>query len=90
MHANAPLTPTGRRILCERIGKGRPIAHVAAEMGVSRQTASKWRNRYLAEGEAGPVDRRMLVTGRLPQENEPPRLWLNTPLGGGKSHPLPD
>lgn len=34
MHANAPLTPTGRRILCERINKGRPIAHVAVEMGV--------------------------------------------------------
>ena len=58
MHANAPLTPTGRRILCERIEKGRPIAHVAAEMGLSRQTASKWWNRYLDEGEAGLVDRR--------------------------------
>lgn len=58
MHANAPLTPTGRKILCERISAGRPIAHVAGEMGVSRQTASKWWNRYLAEGESGLVDRR--------------------------------
>lgn len=58
MHANAPFTPTGRRILCERIEKGRPIAHVAVEMGVSRQSASKWWNRYLDEGEAGLVDRR--------------------------------
>lgn len=58
MHANAPLTPTGRRILCERIEKGRPIAHIAGEMGVSRQTASKWWNRYLDEGDAGLVDRR--------------------------------
>lgn len=45
MHANAPLTSTGRRILCERIAKGRPIAHVAEEMGVSQQTASRWWNR---------------------------------------------
>lgn len=57
MHANAPLTSTGRRILCERIAKGRPIAHVAEEMGVSRQTASKWWNRYLAEGEAGELSK---------------------------------
>jgi len=30
-HANAPLTPEGRRRLCARIDAGRPIAHVAAE-----------------------------------------------------------
>lgn len=58
MHANAPLTPSGRRILCERIGAGRPVAHVAGEMGISRTTAYRWWNRWLAEGEAGLVDRR--------------------------------
>lgn len=73
MHANAPLTPTGRRILCERIAGGRPIAHVAVEMGVSRQTASKWWHRYQAEGEAGLCDRRSTprsTPGRLPQRTE--------------------
>lgn len=73
MHANAPLTPTGRRILCERIAAGRPIAHVAAETGVSRQTASKWWNRYLVEGEAGLVDRRSTpgsTPGRLSPKTE--------------------
>lgn len=73
MHANAPLTPTGRRLVCERIERGRPIAHVAAEMGISRQTVSKWWNRYLAEGEAGLVDRRSTprtCPGRLPQRTE--------------------
>lgn len=73
MHANAPFTPTGRRILCERIEKGRPIAHVATEMGISRQTASKWWNRYLEAGEAGLVDRRSVLhrsPGRLPQRTE--------------------
>ncbi len=73
MHANAPLTPTGRRLVCERIETGRPIAHVAAEMGISRQTVSKWWNRYLVEGEAGLVDRRSTprtCPGRLPQRTE--------------------
>ena len=73
MHANAPLTPTGRRLLCERIARGRPIAHVAVEMGISRQTASKWWNRYLSEGEAGLYDRRSTPhasPGRLPERTE--------------------
>jgi leucine-zipper of insertion element IS481 len=44
-HRNAPLTPEGRRRLIERC-RTRPVAHVAAEMGISRATASKWVNRY--------------------------------------------
>lgn len=35
----------------------RPIAHVAAEMGISRATASKWVNRYRRHGELGLLDR---------------------------------
>ena len=37
--------------------QGRPRAHVAAEMGISRQCASRWIARYLAEGEPGLRDR---------------------------------
>jgi transposase InsO family protein len=44
-------------IMIERIGSGRPIAHVAAEMGVSRKTADKWWRRWLAEGDDGLEDR---------------------------------
>jgi transposase InsO family protein/transposase-like protein len=57
VHANARLTPEGRRILCERIASGRPVAHVAAEMGISRTTGYRWWRRYQTEGVAGLVDR---------------------------------
>jgi transposase InsO family protein len=57
MHANAKLTPAGRRLLVERIASGRPAAHVAAEMGVARNTAYKWWHRWQSEGEAGLHDR---------------------------------
>jgi transposase InsO family protein len=56
-HRNAPLTPEGRRRLCERVDRGRPICHVAAEAGISRQTLGTWHDRWLAEGEDGLVDR---------------------------------
>ncbi len=56
-HPNAPLTPEGRRRLCERVDAGRPISHVAAEAGVSRQTLGKWHERWTVEGEQGLLDR---------------------------------
>ncbi|HEV3497280.1 MAG TPA: IS481 family transposase [Actinomycetes bacterium] len=57
MHGNARLTPLGRLTLVMRVEAGRPVAHVAAEMGVSRPTAYKWWRRWQAEGAAGLVDR---------------------------------
>jgi transposase InsO family protein len=57
-HRNARLTVHGRRTLIERVlHEGRPRAHVAAEMGISRQCAGRWVSRYLAEGDAGLHDR---------------------------------
>ena len=56
-HRNARLTVHGRRLLVERVQSGRPVAHVAAEMGVSRATAHKWVRRWRQEGEAGLADR---------------------------------
>ena len=56
-HRNAPLTPTGRLLLCQRIEAGTPIAHVAAAMGISRRCASKWWHRYLELGADGLHDR---------------------------------
>lgn len=55
-HANAPLTPEGRLRLVRRCAR-RPIAHVAAEAGVSRQCLSKWKARYDELGEVGLLDR---------------------------------
>jgi transposase InsO family protein len=57
-HRNARLTPSGRRLLVERIEvHGWPVAHAADSMGVSRATAYKWVRRWRAEGEAGLEDR---------------------------------
>jgi len=56
-HPNAPLTPEGRRRLCERVDAGRPISHVAAEASVSRHTLGKWHARWICEGEQGLEDR---------------------------------
>ncbi len=56
-HRNAPLTPEGRRRLCLRVAAGRPIAHVAAEAGISRRCLAKWYARWQAHGENGLVDR---------------------------------
>lgn len=57
MHGNARLTPVGRLTLVARIEAGRPVAHVAAEMGISRPTAYKWWRRWQDNGEAGLIDR---------------------------------
>lgn len=57
-HRNARLTEHGRKLLVERvIDHRRPVAHVAAELGISRATGHKWIARYRAEGEAGLRDR---------------------------------
>src|SRR3954464_3545886 len=57
-HANARLTVHGRLLLVERIVTAhRPVAHVAAELGVSRQCAHRWVRRFRDEGVAGLADR---------------------------------
>ena len=56
-HANARLNVRGRLLLVERVMGGRPVAHVAKELGVSRQCAHRWIGRFQREGMAGLVDR---------------------------------
>jgi transposase InsO family protein len=57
VHGNARLTPIARLTLVTRIEAGKAVAHVAAEMGVSRPTAYKWWRRWRAEGVEGLADR---------------------------------
>jgi len=57
-HGNARLNVRGRLLLVERVvGDRRPVSHVAAELGVSRQCAHRWVKRFRDEGAAGLVDR---------------------------------
>jgi transposase InsO family protein len=57
-HANARLNLYGRRLLVSRvIEDGRPVAHVAKELGISRQCAHRWVARFRLEGDAGLRDR---------------------------------
>lgn len=57
-HCNARLTVHGRRILVQRVRQhGRPAAHVAREMGVSRRCVHRWLTRFDNEGEDGLQDR---------------------------------
>lgn len=43
--------------MCLRVDAGRPIAHVAAEAGISRRCLAKWYARWLTHGEDGLTDR---------------------------------
>jgi transposase InsO family protein len=56
-HANARTTFHGRLLIIERSKAGWPQAHIAKAMGISRRCVKTWLDRYLAEGEAGLVDR---------------------------------
>ncbi|QPP10737.1 IS481 family transposase [Streptomyces bathyalis] len=69
-HRNARLTVHGRRLLVERVRSGFPVAHVAAQMGVSRTTAHKWMRRFAAEGDTGLADRSSRPH-RLPNRTPP-------------------
>ena len=71
MHGNARLNLHGRRLLIARIGEGRPVAHVADELGISRQTAYKWWGRWRREGDVGLLDR----------SSRPRRCPTRTPRG---------
>jgi transposase InsO family protein len=57
-HANARLNHHGRQLLIERVVVHRwPVAHAAKAMGISRQCAYRWVNRWRAEGAGGLADR---------------------------------
>jgi transposase InsO family protein len=58
LHANAALSWSGRRRLCELVVvEGWTVAAAAASVGVSVRCARKWVGRYRLEGVAGLCDR---------------------------------
>lgn len=58
LHANAKLGPKGREVMVRRVlEEGRSLAAAAEAAGVSERTCRTWRDRYLAEGPAGLLDR---------------------------------
>lgn len=57
VHRNARLAVAGRLILVQRVISGRPVAHVAKELGISRTCAHRWVRRFRSEGAAGLRDR---------------------------------
>ncbi|WP_104177908.1 leucine zipper domain-containing protein [Cryobacterium sp. Y50] len=76
-HINARLNVRGRALLVERFLGGRPAAHVAKELGISRQCAYRWVRRYRAEGVADLSDRssRLHV---MPTQTSPARIAADT------------
>jgi len=58
LHGNARTCPHSRRLAVDRVGvQGWTLAAAAEAAGVSVRTVSKWRRRYLEEGEQGLADR---------------------------------
>jgi len=52
------LNEFGRAVIVDRVlVQGRPVSHVAKELGISRQCAHRWLNRFRSEGAAGLRDR---------------------------------
>ena len=74
LHANAALSWTGRRRLCQLVvEEGWTVVAAAAAMGVSVRCARKWIGRYRLEGEQGLVDRSS-APRRLANRTAPDRV----------------
>jgi transposase InsO family protein len=72
-HANARTNLHGRRLIVRRVVfDHRPVSHVAKELGISRQCAHRWVQRFNAEGEAGLADRPSRPA-RTPSRTSPAR-----------------
>lgn len=68
VHANAPLGPKGREAMVLRVlEQGWSRARAAEAAGVSERTCSKWIKRYVAEGDAGLLDRSS-APGSIPHQ----------------------
>ena len=74
VHANAPLSPIGRRRVVDRVVvEGWSVTAAAAAAGVSERTVYRWLARFRCDGQPGLVDRRS-VPGRIPHKTSPERV----------------
>src|SRR4051812_50204742 len=74
VHANAPLSPIGRRRVVDRVvDHGWSVAAAAEAAGVTERTVYRWLARFRAEGQTGLVDRRP-VPLRIPHRTPPERV----------------
>ena len=77
-HPNARLTPVSReRLVRLHIQDAEPLAHLAAQAGISLRTAYKWLSRYRSAGAAALVDR---LSVRLSQRRTLYPSICKTPL----------
>jgi transposase InsO family protein len=68
VHANAPLSPKGRRRVVDRVVvEGWSVAAAAEAAGVTERTVYRWLARYRSCGQAGLIDRRS-VPGCIPHK----------------------
>jgi len=74
VHANAPLSPIGRRRVVDRVVVGGwSVAAAAEAAGVSDRTVFRWLARFRVEGQRGLVDRRS-APGRIPHKTPADRV----------------
>ena len=74
VHANAPLSPKGRRRVVDRVVlEGWSVAAAAEAAGVTERTVYRWLARWRAEGQKGLVDRRS-VPSRIPHKTPADRV----------------
>jgi transposase InsO family protein len=74
VHANAKLTPQGRLTMVRRLEEENwTLAQAADAFGISVKTATKWRARYRAEGQAGLADKSSRPK-RIPHETPEDRV----------------
>src|SRR3954454_21757699 len=73
LHANAPLSPIGRRRVVDRVvAQAWSVTAAAEAAAVTERTVYRWLARWRAEGPAGLVDRRS-VPKRIPHKTPPDR-----------------
>jgi transposase InsO family protein len=84
VHANAPLSPIGRRRVVDRVlVRCWSVTAAAEAAGVTERTVYRWLARWRAQGQAGLVDRRS-APKRIPHKTSPDRVAAICELRHGR------